>query len=221
MLKLFPLFAAFLFLTACASNVKTEITSYGQAPSIEKNQALALIPSDPTKKESLEFQHYRDDLKEKLRAAGYKIVEPDQKPDLLAEFDYAIMPARTQTTYYRQRPAFGPFGGIAYGYRTGFGYGHRRPYIHRHAYIGYSFPLGGYDDYEERRTSTTTYYDRNVSLIVHRPNENKRLYESKINGTSTCNQTKPVMKVLIEKLASQFPIPAQKNETIELPDDAC
>jgi hypothetical protein len=215
MSKLVVFFVGFLFLGACASTVKTNLASYSETQGLAKGQSVALVPADPQKAESLEFKSFRTLIEQKFRDAGYRITTPTAHPDLIAELDYQIMPARQQTTYYRQRPVFGPFGGFAYGYRTG----PWRRHAYRSTYLGYSFPLGG--DYEETRSSTSTYYDRTLSLIIRPREQTQRLYESRIEGRSTCGQVQPVMTVLIARMFSDFPAPAQSSQTLELPDEAC
>jgi len=213
--KFILLLSILLFISGCASTVKTNLASYGTPSQIQKSQSIALVAADLKKEESLEFQHYKALVRQKLIAAGYRMSDMPQQADLIAEFDYSASPPRQQTTYYTQRPAFGPFGGISYGYRTG----PWRRHAYRSTYFGYSFPLGG--DYEERRTSTKTYYDRSVSLILKKPAETKRIYESKIEGSSICSRLEPVLATMIDHLLTDFPKTKQESQTITLPDNSC
>ncbi len=88
------LFAAIL--TGCAGWVQTERKVFHVMTGKSTDRSFAVVPGDAAKRENLEFNHHAARTSIYFKDLGYRMIKPDENPDLVIFLDYGIAPLSTQ-----------------------------------------------------------------------------------------------------------------------------
>lgn len=197
---------AVLALGACAPavpTVRSEIQVYHRLSPVEYGRTLAVIPADPARRGSLEFQTFADRLAAYL-STYFRIVPADADPELVALFDYRVDDGRQVARTYSV-----PQYGI-----TGYEIRHRHDddddddddRRHRRDRL---VPIYGVVGHREE-VAFSTVYGRELDLqildaLASTKEQPWTLYEARLRSSGGCGELAPVMNEMIGSLFTDFP----------------
>ncbi|HRH79318.1 MAG TPA: hypothetical protein PK129_18390 [Cellvibrionaceae bacterium] len=169
---------AFLVLAGCAQTMRTQVNSFRAPEPLDTSASVAVLPSDQSQAQSLEFNLYKSQLEQVLVKQGFVLASPEQA-QLRAVLAYSV-----------NRVADSGDGGV----RTGVMVGSNRGAFGSNVMILDNARKSGW-------------YERKVSVVLERNGPAVvRLYE--INGQSEggCGVLSAVMPDMFRALFSQFPM---------------
>lgn len=176
-----------LLLGACTSSLKSDVVTFHEGP-LPQGETIRVVPADPAKRGSLEFEHYAKLIREHLRKIGYTPVEQDQPSLLLAEVDYGVSEGVTEV---RTEP---------------------RGYAHYHFYYGRfhdPFYYGFYPTWTwQPEVIAQTVYNRRLTLNIVSPEldgTDRVLFEGRVQSTGSEQEIARVMPYMITAMFNNFP----------------
>jgi len=96
-----------LLISGCATRVVTDVNSFKTDDFTLANIPIAVEPSDPHFKNSLEFKHYKTKLEERFNQYGFAVVNDVESARYIAKLGYHISDGETKT---ETRPVTGHTG---------------------------------------------------------------------------------------------------------------
>ena len=174
-----------LTVAGCAGKLEGDVVTFHQGP-LPRGETIQVVPGDPDKQGSLEFEHYAGLIREKLGRIGYTPVGPGEPAELLAEVRYGVSEGLTEIRTYD------------------------RGYARYHFYYGRyydPFYYGFYHSWEPEVTAYTV-YDRTLSMNILRPNEDGSstvLFEGRVQSQGREREIAKVMPYMITALFTNFP----------------
>ncbi len=183
-----------LLLTGCASRIQSDVTTFHRDV-MPAGETIRVVPADPNKMGSLEFQTYASRINDELRRMGYTPVsENDVVTDLIAEVDYSVDEGPTEI-YSEPSPSY---------VRYHFGFGrYYNPW-----YFGMYNRFDPFYDpfWDEPRVYSEQTFNRNLEMnIVKADGDHERLFEGRVESNGTENSLPEVMPNLITAMFSNFP----------------
>ena len=176
-----------LLLGACTTSLKSDVVTFHEG-TLPKGETIRVVPADPGKRGSLEFEHYATLIREHLRKIGYTPVEQDQPSLLLAEVDYGVSEGVTEV---RTEP---------------------RGYAHYHFYYGRfhdPFYYGFYPSWTwQPEVVAYTVYNRRLTLNIVSPEldgTDRVLFEGRVQSTGREQEIARVMPYMITAMFNNFP----------------
>ncbi len=198
---------ALLGLAGCARTFEADVSRFHRLTAPD-SETIRIVPADPAKVGSLEFEQYAGLVRAQLIDAGYRPVAED--PDILAKLDWSVSEGREKIRsypgYYDYYPYFGfdHYGGFGH-----YGYGGFYPY---YGYAGYGGYGGG--------VYSTTVRSVTLTLRLMRPT-GEILFEGRAVSEIGKPDLPAVMPYLVQALFTDFPGESGRTQTVELklPDD--
>ncbi len=183
-----------LALAACASTFKSDVARFHNLPQTG-GESFTIVPKDPAKVGSLEFEQYAGMIRAHLTDLGYHAVADN--PDIMVNVDYYVSDGDEKI---QSRPGYG-YGG--YGYANPFyGFGHYGHFGHSGYFgsgaFGYPYYSSGGSYY-----SYTVYAKRLEMNMVRAGGE--VIFEGRADSTGRDNHLPEVMPLLIQALFTGFP----------------
>ena len=176
-----------LLLGGCTPSLKSDVVTFHEGP-LPKGETIRVVPADPDKRGSLEFEHYAKLIREHLRKIGYTPVEEDQPSLLLAEVDYGVSEGVTEV---RTEP---------------------RGYAHYHFYYGRFYDPFYYGFYPtwtwQPEVVAHTVYNRRLTLNIVSPEldgTDRVLFEGRVQSTGSEQEIARVMPYMITAMFNNFP----------------
>jgi hypothetical protein len=209
-------------LTACASQFRSEVATFHkmQPPA---GETFRVVPADPAKQGSLEFESYANLVRGEMTKLGYKPVNAANAADLDVKIDYSIS---DPVEKIESRPAafsssfafgYGPYWGPYYG-------GYRRGYYGRGFYNSYYDPFWGPGFGSawggEQEVYSYSVYTRKLGMnIVRGGKDGEALFEGKVQSAGRDNRLPEVMPYMVQSLFREFPGQSgiTRKVTIEIP----
>lgn len=172
---------ASLMLAACAGSISTDVARFHQIGRAG-GQTVRIVPADPEKTGSLEFETYAGYVRQRLIEQGYRPVAED--PDVLVELDYGVSDPRTRIRADTHNVGFaGGFYGGPFFFRNGIT-----------AFPSTSTHVRSYD-----------VYDRRVSLDMIEAVSGDVIFEGRLRSLGVNPDLPEVMPYLVEALFVDFP----------------
>ncbi|MFZ5609420.1 MAG: DUF4136 domain-containing protein [Pseudomonadota bacterium] len=199
-------------LGACASSFKSDVARFHRLNEVAPGATFAVVPKDPAKRGSLEFEQYAALVRGELTKFGYQPVNAANASDLVVEVDYGISEGE-QVIRSRPTAFYGFYGPYGYGYPFYTGYWHGG-----YLYGAYPFGYGyGSDVY------SYTVYTRRLEMDIVRPNPaNTRdvVFEGEVRSIGRDNRLPEIMPYLVQAMFTNFPGESgvTKEVVIKLPD---
>ncbi len=210
--------AGLLGLSACATQFRSEVQSFHKFVAAPAGETFRVIPADPAKQGSLEFDAYAGLVRAEMVRLGYKPVNSGNAADIDVKLGYSLSdPVEKVET----RPGFGVgYGGYAsLGYNPFF-YGHSGYYRRGGYYSGIGYdPFWGNGLWDQPEVYSYSVYTRKMNLTMTRASSNEQLYDGKVESAGKDNRLPELMPYLVQSMFQDFP--GQSGTTrkviIELP----
>ncbi|GAB3093389.1 DUF4136 domain-containing protein [Aestuariicella hydrocarbonica] len=181
-LCLFLLPALMVVLAGCVEKIKSDVVTFHEGE-LPRGESIRIEPLDPRKKGSLEFHHYATMVTENLRRIGYTPMEGDQPTQLVAELDYSISDGLTEV---QSRPG---------------------NYVRYHFWYGHyydPFYYGFHQDLEPEIYAYTV-YNRILLMNIVRTDNDKKLYEGRVQSVGPEKEIAKVMPYMITAMFANYP----------------
>lgn len=179
-----------LFLTACASAVKTRVNTFSAPSTTLGVGTLVVKPAREELKRSLEFAWYREKVEASLRGLGYSPVADAEGAEFVALLDYGVEEVQADRDAY---------------VTGGWGFGHSR-------YFGSSVVVVDEVDRDE--------FLRFVNLVIeHNRPEGEQVYEVKGASKGQCGVLSVVFDEMLVAMLQGFPSPNATVKTISVRGD--
>lgn len=190
---------AALGLSACAQNLRTQVTRY-QAMPAPQGQTFIVVPGEGMAAPGgLEFQRYAGIVVQQLQARGYQPAANGQGASMIVQLGYSVDHGQTRIVDY---PGYGRFGYSSFYYpRFGF---HRSPF-----FWGWDDPFWygpGLDSYVE--------YHSEADLHIRAAGTNQPLFDGRAQARSQTNRLDVLVPDLVEALFTGFP--GQNGEVVKI-----
>ena len=189
--------AAALLLSACASTINSDVTRFHRlaAPS---GETFRVVPADPAKSGSLEFDTYARQVSDQLARVGLRPADAAATPALEVKLDYAVSGGKEKIA---SRP--GPSFGLSSYWNSGL-------YGRRGRYGGYYPFYAGYDpfwDYgfSQPEVYSYTVYTRSLKMDISKTGANEKLFEGRVESVGSDNRLPEVMPYLVQAMFTNFP----------------
>jgi hypothetical protein len=198
----FGLIAALALVSACSTTtqIASDVARFHRLPA-PAGETFRVVPSDVSKKGSLEFDTYATQVTSQLVQAGFRPADANSAATYDVRLDYMISGGKEKIA---SRPGFGPSFNSSLYYGGAFGgYG-------RHGYRGrYYDPF--YDPYfsgigfSEPEVYSYTVYTRKLNLDIVKANGGDKLFEGRVESTGSDNRLPEVMPYLVQAMFTNFP----------------
>jgi hypothetical protein len=183
-----------LAIAGCTSTVKSDVTRFHRNE-LPQGETIRVVAKDPARQGDIEFEHYAQMVRDKLREIGYTPVTGDQQAALTAQLDYSVS---DKDTLVRSRPADFVVYHFAWGH-------YHDPY-----YFGF------HHDWE-RETYTYTVYHRDLSLaILENGSEGRHRFEGRVHSVGREQEIAKVMPYLVTALFKNFPGESGVTKVVEI-----
>ncbi len=207
-----------VLLTGCAARINSDVTTFHENV-LPAGETIRVVPSDPDKLGSLEFQTYASRINDELRKMGYTpVTENDVVTDLLAEVDYSVDEGPQQIysepsmNYVQYHFGFGRYYDPFYfGARSRWG-----------GPFGYSrFGPFGYDPFwDAPQVYSEQTYNRELEMNILKADGNHdRLFEGHVESNGTEISLPEVMPYLITAMFTNFPGESGKTKLVTIEKD--
>jgi hypothetical protein len=211
-----------LGLSACATGLRTEVSRY-QAMPAPQGQTFFVLPADPAKAGSLEFQRFGGQVAQAMQAQGYAPAANPESATMIVRVAYGVDEGKQEVHRdpFARGYGYDPFWG---GYRDPFYRGfYGRPYYSRFGYWGPRSPFYyGWDDpfwggpfdgpYQEVRVYTV--YHSFLDLDIRRKADNAALFEGHAKARSRTDELGVLVPNLVEAMFTGFP--GRSGETVKI-----
>ncbi len=211
--------AAVLALSACASQFRSEVQSFHKLAAASNGETFRIVPADPAKQGSLEFESYASLVRAELVRLGYKPVNAANAADIDVALGYSISEpvekVESRPGFGFANSAFGPygFGGFGYG---GIGYGYYgRGHYSRLAYD----PFFSFNSWNQPEIYSYSVYTRKLNLTMTRATSKEQLYDGKVESSGKDGRLPELMPYLVQSMFQTFPGQSgvTRKVVIELP----
>ena len=188
-----------LALSACAENLRTQVTRY-QAMPAPQGQTFVVLPGQgmaPTG--GLEFQRFASVVTQQLQARGYQPAVGGQGASMIVQLGYDVDDGQMRyvSDPFGYDPYFGPSSRFFY---PRFGYGRwGSPF-----YYGWGDPFwygGGYG----RGIDSYVEYHSEADLHIRAAGTNQPLFDGRAQARSQTNRLDVLVPNLVEALFTGFP----------------
>lgn len=184
-------------LTGCSTGFNANVARFQQLPPAQ-GQSFTVVAEDSRDAGGLEFQHYADQVAERLTGYGYTRATDPAQAQLVVRLGYEVGPGteKVVSTGFARDPFFyDPFW-----YPRGYGYrGWRGRYIY-----GFHDPFlwgpSGYSD-----VSSYTVYDSRLTLRIDRAGTGQSVFDGTARARSLSNKQTYVVPNLIDAMFTGFP----------------
>lgn len=204
--------AFFILIVGLVSGcVRSDVARFHNLPNRGDGKTIVILPADPAKKGSIEFNSYAQIVTGYLEKNGYVVLPPSNpNADLMAFFGYSIGTGQTEVG---STPIYGQTGGgttFTSGSISGFGTSG--------SYSGYSYTAPTYGIVGSSAYSYTS-YGRFVRLdILDAKKSTKdnpvKVFEGTVKSRGTSSQIAVVMPAMIEALFTNFPGESGKTKRV-------
>ena len=193
-LRLSGLLAFFLFIGACTTPIKTEVTRFHMLPA-PQGESFIVVSKYEGMEGSLELQTYARIVSDYLRAEGF-VPAGQGQPDLIVKIGFGISQPveqrRRSTAHYPFYGSFYAFGGHPY-----FPYGYYGPHRYPHSRFAYGFGYSSYD-------YSYLVYERRFEMTIER-SSGQVLYEGQASSVGRNKVLPEVMPFLVQAMFTEFP----------------
>jgi len=207
---------AALAAAGCAGSFEADVARFHDLPAAA-GERVTVVPAEPDKAGSPEFETYARLVRAQLEAQGYRPVS--ENPDIRAELGWHLSAPRekVETRYRGGHAGFGRHGVHRYSFgRHGFGgQGHGGHGGHvLHGFPG--FHGAGHGPHGGRRdVVSTTLRDLRLELTM-RKSGGDTLFEGRADTTIPNTDVTTVMPFLVQALFTDFPGESGTIRTVEL-----
>lgn len=191
--------AVALTLGACSNTFKSDVATFHKLPTAG-GEHVSIMPMDPSKQDSLEYQQYAAVLGNFLRLQGYQQAG-DSKPDLIVGFNITFSDGREKLE-----------NRLSPGFRGGFNDFYWRGYWH-HGYF-WGPPVGGFWGPQNELYARTVYH-ATLEMEVRKP-DGELLFEGRAETDARKNSIPEVMPLLAEALFENFPGPSGVTRHVKI-----
>lgn len=199
---------AALGLSACAENLKTQVTRY-QAMPAPQGQTFVVVPDGGMAVNGgLEFAHYAAVVAQQLEARGYRPAADPKSANMIVQLGYGVDQGqmRYESDPFGYDPFYGPSSRFFYP-RYGWGHGWGYPF-----YYGWGDPFW-YGGYGYGVTSYVEYHSQ-ADLHIRAAGTNQPLFDGRAQARSSTNRLDVLVPDLVEALFTGFP--GQNGETVKI-----
>lgn len=182
-----------LLLSACASKFKSDVARFHRLSEVSPGATFVVVPKDPARQGSLEFEQYAAMVRGELAKFGYQPVSPANASDLVVEVDYGISEGEQ---VIRSRPT------AFYGFYGPYGFGH--PFYTgywRGGYLYGAYPFGYSPD-----VYSYTVYTRSLEMDIVRSGPGRNVvFEGEVRSVGRDNRLPEIMPYLVQAMFTNFP----------------
>jgi len=187
-------------------------TSTFTSPDFRPGGLIALIPADIRKNESLEFNHFKMLVAQKLSRAGYSVTDDLTKAQFFAMISYGIDSGRSELV---STPMFGQISG---GNTSTSGSVYSSGGVASYNSSTYSMPQFGVVG---SRSDSVTVYNRALAVDIidgdsYRSNSPKKLMELRIKSAGSCGIVAGILPFMIDGAFSRFPDPSGTTRKVSV-----
>lgn len=202
-MRIFSLSIAVLLLSACASNVRSDVTRFHHS-SISGGQKTFVFLPMADQINSLEYQRYADLILSELSPYGFSPVMKKSAAQYGVTFNYLVDNGRTKIDSY---PAYSTVGVGSYGRGVNVGVGGV-----------FNIPIG---NEIETRTEFTRRLNVEIINLNNQPAQTSKIFEGTATSRGKTGSFAAVSHCLIKALFKDFP--GKNGETIQVavPMDEC
>lgn len=193
--------AGALLLAACATPFEARVKSF-QAMPPARGQSFAVVPADPARAGSLEFQTYASLVSAELARQGFVPAGADAGADLLVQLDFGSGPPRDRLD---TRPALASTWGW-YG----------RGWHGRHPFWWNSFYDPFWGPWPQQEIVATTVYPAFVEVDILRSADKAPLFEGRAETVTRTNDLPGTMPNLVTALFKDFPGAPAGSRTVRV-----
>jgi hypothetical protein len=187
-------------LAACATPFEARVQSFQQMPAIA-GQSFAVVPADPRRQGSLEFQSYAALVSQQMLAKGFVEADP-QSAYMLVKLDFGVGPANDRIG---TRPA--PVS--TWGW-----YG--RSWRHSPAWWGSFYdPFWGPGWTNELYSFTV--YPTFLDMDIVRRADQVPLFEGRVESNTRVNDLPATMPKLVQAMFTDFPGQPARSNVVRVP----
>jgi Domain of unknown function (DUF4136) len=211
-LKSASVLAALTLVSACSTTtqIASDVARFHRLP-VPAGETFRIVPSDASKKGSLEFDSYATQVTSQLVQAGFRPADASVAATYDVRLDYMISGGKEKIA---SRPGFGSsfsssryYGGFGgYGGYGGFGgygrHGFRGGYSYYDPFYDPFFYGGGFSEPE---VYSYTVYTRKLNLDIVKTVGGDKLFEGRVESTGSDNRLPEVMPYLVQAMFTNFP----------------
>jgi hypothetical protein len=205
---------ATLLLSACASQFRSEVSAF-HTMAAPAGETFRIIPGDPSKQGSLEFESYASLIRGELVKRGYTPVNSGNAATLDVKVDYSVsdpvekVESRPGSGFGYASFGYGPYWGPYYG-----GFGGYGGYGGRYSRAGFGSSFGYYDPFwgpgagfwGEPEVYSYSVYTRKLSMNIARAGTaSQNVYEGKLESAGRDNHLPEVMPYMVQAMFQDFP----------------
>lgn len=190
-----------VLVAGCATRVVTDVNSFKTQDFTVANIAIAVEPSDPQFKNSLEFKHYKVKLEERFSQYGFNVVNDPLKARYIAKLGYHISDGETKT---ETRPVTGHTGYEPVIYTSvvqrsdgSHAYVHNTHWIPTYGIVGASTR-----SYTNFTTLVTIDIVDQQQVVEETP---AKVYELKARSEGSCGIVSRIFDEMLEAIFRDFP----------------
>ena len=215
-----------LALSACATGFPAQVSRY-QAMPAPQGQTFFVLPADPSRAGSLEFNRFGGQVAQAMQAQGYAPAASPEAATMVVRVAYGVDEGKQEVRRdpfargYGYDPFYGGYDPFWGGHRGFYG----RPYYSRFGYwgprspfyYGWSDPFydgyGGFDGpYNQVRVYTV--YHSYLDVDIRRKADNAALFEGHAKARSSSDNLGTLVPNLIEAMFTGFP--GRSGETVKI-----
>jgi hypothetical protein len=196
--------AALAFVSACSTTtqIASDVARFHRLP-VPAGETFRVVPSDVSKKGSLEFDTYATQVTSQLVQAGFRPADANSAPTYDVRLDYMISGGKEKIA---SRASFGPNFNSSLYYGGGFGgyghYGFNNRYSYYDPFYDPFFAGGGFSEPE---VYSYTVYTRKLNLDIVKANGGDKLFEGRVESIGSDNRLPEVMPYLVQAMFTNFP----------------
>lgn len=178
--------AAALALTACASSFKSNVTSF-HSETPRAGARITVTPIDETHKDSLEHQHYANDIARAAQRTGL-VAANGGNADYTVSFSVAVNDGREKIRSSFGAVGYGGFGGFGGFWNPAFGYGR----------------YGGFGGFAGPDISSRTIYRAELHIDIRKP-DGTMVFEATAETDSRKRSLTELVPLLAAAIFEEFP----------------
>lgn len=204
------LLIAALGAAGCARTFEADVSRFHQLPT-GSAETVKIVPADPDKVGSLEFEEYASLVRGELQAQGFR--SDADNPDMIAQLGWRLSEPREKII----SRGYGGYGGHGFGHgRHGFGHGghdghgfHGFRGFHGFGHSGYGSHGGG------SKLDSVTVRDVRLELTIQGL-DGEQVFEGRANSTISDSDLPAVMPYMVQAMFTNFPGESGRTQTVEL-----
>ena len=183
-----------LLLGGCATSITSEVTRYHKDV-LPSGETIAIVPLNDAKKGSLEFAAHAQLVAKKLTEIGYKVVNADANPQLLAKMDYTVGPGETKIQTWP------------------------RNFVHYHFYYGHAYPYFYGTYWDEPDIYSYTVYMRTLILNIVKT-DGESIFEGHVDSVGQEHSLNKVMPYLVDAMFNNYPGESGVTKVVTIQQDS-